>query len=411
MSYASNGCWFAASCVLVAGVLATGAAGQAGWQIESVAGMGGNVVPPALVFDGQDRANVVYGDSGGVRHARATGAGAIPGWASSVGLNLSYSLGGGPVYLAAVQDVLYLGFHQHGGRTPYGYLRVFDGTDWQPYVTDSSSGQPPYGLVTDAAGQPHWVMYHSTTGSVGYKVYTYAGGAGTYTPLAMNVGSPVYNRYDDDGPLLQGGEAVLDAGGNLHFLQYLDAGGGTLLYANGPLGGPFQVDDNFDPSWKVKLGLPSLAVDAGGTPHIAYTEQWPTYGLKYLTRSGDGWASEYIETGGDIGAYVGTSPDVLVDAAGQVHVFYADLANGLLKHAVKQASGWQIESIDTIGTQATGGVLAGSLSAAIDSTGGIGVAYYDAASSSLKYAYMVPEPATLALLAIGGLAVIRRRRA
>jgi hypothetical protein len=210
--------------------------------------------------------------------------------------------------------------------------------------------------------------------------------------------------------LYQGGQAVLDAAGNVRTVQYTDYGSGQLLYAAGPLGGPFQVIDNFDPGWQVKMGRPSIAADAAGNVHIAYAQQWPNYGLKYLTENGGSWDAEYIEQGGSVTGYIGTFPQVLVDHAGAVHVIYADLLNGLLKHAVKGPGGWQIEPIDTIGTQAAYGTPVGALAAAVDSRGGIGVAYWSAVQGQLKYAYLVPEPASLVLAGMAAAAGLLRRR-
>ncbi len=144
--------------------------------------------------------------------------------------------------------------------------------------------------------------------------------------------------------------------------------------------------------WWVKTGRPSIAVDAECQPHIVYTTLWPYYRLNYLTRSGNGWQRQTIDGGGTSTGYVGTFPRILIDAAGVVHVIYADGLHG------------QLETCQTgCGPMADRGhrhdrhpgdvyrMQAGALAGAMDSTGGIGVVYWDGDDGMLKYAYLA-EP-------------------
>jgi hypothetical protein len=192
----------------------------------------------------------------------------------------------------------------------------------------------------------------------------------------------------------QGGQAILDRFGTLHTIQYYPRGSGTLLYAKGPLTGPFQVHDNLEPGWQVKLGRPSVAVDASGAAHVVYTQQWPGYGLRHLTLTGGSWAGEWIEQGGSAFGYVGTFPQILVDRVDVLRVIYADPLHGVLKHAAKIQGQWQIETVDQIGFASANTVAAGMPAAAMDSLGGIGVVYWDAANLVLKYAYRLPTDQT-----------------
>jgi hypothetical protein len=394
------------------------------WTIEPISPVTTLYVPPAFTFDGQDRPHVVYrsntSSGSDLGHTYGMTAGASPIWTGLADTTL-YAGYYGQAYLAAAGDALYLGCREGllpGIGTPGA--AVFDGTTWRRYPVFGHSDTfmldaSLCGLVI-SAGQPYWLINtEGTTGtSIGINtggVYLISGtgGAVTAVPVALNAGSSARVTHNEEQMLYQGGQSVVDAAGNLRTVQYTDYGGGQLLYAAGPLGGPFQEIDDLDAGWQVKMGRPSIAVDPAGNAHIAYPQQWPYYGLRYLSENGGSWDAEYIEQGGSVTGYIGMFPQVLVDRAGAVHVIYADLLNGLLKDAVKGPGGWQIEAIDTIGTQAVYGTLAGALAAAVDSRGGIGVAYWSPVQGQLKYAYLVPEPASLALVAMAAAAGLLRR--
>ena len=274
------------------------------------------------------------------------------------------------------------------------------------------------GLVTDNTGKPYWLINTETTKDASLGINT----AGLYLTSksssgnqAVAVAAPFNPNVDPyqyttpaDAVIRQGSQAVLDAAGNVQTIQYYESGSnGYLLYAKGALGGPFAADIYADPTWQVKRGRPSIAVDAAGNPHIAYSTLWPSYGVRYATWTGSRWDGELIEQDGSTTGIDGTFPQVLLGGNGIPHVIYTDLLHGLLKHAFKDDGTWHIEAIDTISTPAAGGLLNGSLAAAMDSRGGIGVAYYDG-GNWLKYAYLVPEPGTVALMLIGAVALARR---
>ena len=396
----------------VLGALAGGQA-QAAWLIQSIAPASTLTVPPALAFDSQDRAQVVYrtGTSSYLQHSYGTNAGTMPVWTVPVDTTISESSGYGQAYLVSVGNSLYLGYRGRSGSSgPYGYGSVFDGSTWQSYQLPSSPSyfSGPYGMVADGYGQMQWITTSHPTGTpAGIYVYSKSGSTDVYTPMALGATPALPSPFEMS--LQQGGQAVLDSSGNLHTVQLTGPGGVQLLYAKGPTGRPFTVTDDLDAGWQEKAGWPSIAVDAAGNAHIAYTQLWPYYGVKHLSWNGTAWASEWIEQGGNGSGYLGTFPQVVLNKAGTVHVIYADLLSGLLKDAVKGAGGWQIESIDTIGTQGTYGTSAGAMAAAVDSRGGIGVAYWNPKDAAMKYAYLVPEPVSLVLLAMGGLALLRRR--
>jgi hypothetical protein len=409
--------------VVVVGMLASGAVAQASWQIESLAPAASMMSAPALVFDGQDRAQIVYGaDTASLQHVRGSQAGAMPGWTSSGLPSFPGNSFGMQVDLAAAGNRVYLGSSGPlSSISTRNYAAIYDGTAWTPVSNFMmSTSIRIVDVATDAAGHDRWLVSAGNTnvdpGRGITTVGTWLLDTTSPTQAAVKVTSqtfiPPRPPVGGTAAMNSGGQMFFDSSGNLQMAQYYEgSAGGSLMYINGPAAGPFSTSDNLDPGWQVKMGQPSLALDGAGNPRIAYTQQWPYYGVKYLAWNGTGWDSEWIDQGGSITGYIGTFPELIIDQAGQVHVIYADLLNGLLKHALRTGGGWQIETIDQVGTQAATGVLTGSLAAAMDSRGGIGVAYWSGQAGQMKYAYLVPEPATMALLIAAGGLLLRRRRA
>jgi hypothetical protein len=405
--------------VQVVGMLVSGTIAQAAWQIETVAPVAKTTSASALVFDGQDRAQIVFGnETGYLQHIHGNHGGATPGWTPSAMPPFQTSIYGQYVFLASSGNSVYLGSSGYGTSSSYrNYAAVYEGSAWTQPTNFPSNSTMILGVATDGAGQAHWLVSTGTTNADTGRGITTPGtwllNSTSPTQAAVQVAPQVFSpfRSTTEGAMHTGGQTLFDSNGNLHSIQYYEGGsGGTLMYVKGPASGPFEVTDNIDPGWQVKMAPPSLALDGAGNPHIAYSQQWPDYGVKYLSWNGTGWDSEWVDQGGTITGYIGTFPDVIIDKAGQTHVFYADLLNGLLKHALRTGSGWQIETIDQVGTQIpTNGVMAGALAAAMDSRGGIGVAYWNAQAGQMKYAYLVPEPASLVLLIAAGGLMLRRR--
>jgi hypothetical protein len=352
-----------------------------------------------MVFDSQDRPRVVIDTGFGLESVAGDAAGVIPNWSGWANTGISLNVGPGQTYLARSGGTLYVGYRPRIGSTP-PILRaaVYDGATWQPY-TLSVTPANLFGLVVDAAGQPWWLIHpesvtfadsEMTIPTWGYYLVSKdAADNVTKVPVAMATGGGRYEGPSTERPFYQGGHALLDRFGNLHTIQYYPRGGGTLLYAKGPQAGPLQVFDDLEAGWAVKLGRASVTVDAMGLPHIAYTQQWPGYGVKHLTWTGSAWVSEWIEQGGSVSGYLGTCPKILVDRVGRLHVVYGDPMHGLIKHAWKAQGLWQIETIDTVG-MSTSRQLAALPAAAMDSQGGIGVVYWNNDNAEYKYAYRLP---------------------
>jgi hypothetical protein len=404
------GVWLAAA----GGWLAGQAMGQSVWltgQIGPVTLTNVNS-PPAMVFDSQDCPRLVCDTGAALQYTAGDAAGVIPNWSAWVGTGVSNANGPGQVYLARSGSQMYAGFRPLKSP-PETTVRaaVFDGTSWQLYTPSwvlpaTIYGSYPnlFGLIVDGGGQPQWLIHNEKPVFVygpkgtdysqplwGYYLLNHAaGGDPAAVAVALGTGGGYFRAgATGERALYQGGHALLDRFGNLHTVQYCPRGGGSLMYAKGPLAGPFQVFDNLEAGYGVKMGRPSVTVDAMGLPHVAYAEQWPGFGLKHLAWTGSAWASEWIEQGGSVYGPLGTFPKILVDRIGALHVVYADVLRGQLRHAAKTQGQWQVETVDTVGMQVNNSAV-GMLAAAVDSQGGIGVVYWDATNCLYKYAYRLP---------------------
>ncbi len=127
------------------------------------------------------------------------------------------------------------------------------------------------------------------------------------------------------------------------------------------------------------LGLyPSLAFDAYNKPHITYYDA-TNADLKYYEVDCSGYACvrlyETIDSTGDVGQY----SSLAIDAGGWPHVSYHDETNGDLQYAYKDATGWHTETV--VPDFHTGEYT----SLALDSQDHPHISYYDATRGVLRY--------------------------
>ena len=84
-----------------------------------------------------------------------------------------------------------------------------------------------------------------------------------------------------------------------------------------------------------------IELDAIGTQHLAYFDS-DNDALMYAVRSASGWAAEVVDTG-EAGWYL----DLALDADDKPHIAYYHKNSETVRYAMKTESGWIIQTVDT----------------------------------------------------------------
>ena len=124
----------------------------------------------------------------------------------------------------------------------------------------------------------------------------------------------------------------------------------------------------------------SLAIDAAGHSHIAYTNGKYFASLMYATDAGGSWTATTVDNGGGATRATGYDPSLALDSRGEPHIAYYSGSGQNLRYASLTGTGWTlstIEHLNNIGMQP---------SLAIDAQDRPHISYYDATNKELKYA-------------------------
>jgi hypothetical protein len=114
-----------------------------------------------------------------------------------------------------------------------------------------------------------------------------------------------------------------------------------------------------------------------------------------------GWEGSTLATNVNVNA---RSTSIALDTLENPHIAYYDWTLSNLYYASQDAGGWTIDTVDDFGTTGYNPSLL------IDDNDIPHISYLDISNYDLKYATYTPEPATLSLLALSGLAILKRRR-
>ncbi len=163
--------------------------------------------------------------------------------------------------------------------------------------------------------------------------------------------------------------AVADAQGALH-VAYYDALHGDLRYASNS-GGQWQLE-TVDSDGDVGRH-PAIALDSQGAVHISYFDGSRAR-LRHASNASGRWVTETVTSETGVGRYSTIATD------GGLRIAYYDMANGDLRLARHDGTGWSSELIDG------GGDVGQALAMAVDSAGDLHISYFDATNAALKLA-------------------------
>ena len=365
----------------LAWLLATGPAAHAAlpWDIDTVVG-GDLAGQPSLRLDGLDRPRLSYKDPLGLSYAAWTGT----AWTFQR-VDSGYAVGG---YNALALD--------SGGLPRIAYCdntntsnnslkyASWTGTAWAVATVESGVNSGRFAdLALDSLGKPR-ISYWAYNNILKYAAWT-----GT-----------AWNIQTVDTHNFRATSLVLDSAGKPR-ISY--SAGAVLGLKYAAWDGSAWTFQTVDKTSTVTGYESSLALDSAGRPHISYYD-FSNSRLRFAEWTGSTWSLQTVDASATIGSYT----SLALDAAGRPRIAYADLMGGDLRYAEWDGAAWHIETI-----AGGGGTYAFYPSLAIDSQGYSWIGYYAVSEGQygdLKLAHQVPEPATLALVALGAAAVLRRGR-
>jgi hypothetical protein len=125
----------------------------------------------------------------------------------------------------------------------------------------------------------------------------------------------------------------------------------------------------------------SLAIDASGGPHIAYTE---FERLKYTYRKGSQWAFEPVDPSSHDTVEAGLS--IALDSGGNPHIAFFDVTAQTVNFVSREKETWKSEVVEKLSGKPG---ISDSVSLKMDRRDQPQLAYIDSGSGALKYAVRI----------------------
>ena len=327
----------------------------------------------SLALDGDDYPHISYydADNQNLKYTFWTGT----TWVSQtvddapwVGQHSSLALADTAPY---TPHIAYHATHTHNDTWNDLKYATWTGSIWISQTVDGTSDVGKYpSLALDANDSPHISYYDSTSDRLKYAYWT---------------GSAWNKQTADDGGSIMVDvgyytSLALDAGGNPH-ISYLNATGNELLYIHwtGSAWDKHTVDSRGD------VGkYTSLALGVGDNPHISYYDDI-NRDLKYASWTGSTWVTQTVDSQSSKGQYT----SLAVGADGTPHISYYEATYHSLRYAYHSISGWYSETVD--GAPSTEYVGQYN-SLVLDGEGNPHISYYEEHKSPqyrsyLRYAY------------------------
>jgi len=267
-------------------------------------------------------------------------------------------------------DLHLVWYDYRDGEAEIYYMR-FDGFDWTPEVTltssDYSSEYPA--LAAGEAGTLHlvWSRYEESGGRIHYRRFN---GTEWEAPEAIS----------DFAAAAERPAVAVDDTGRVHVV-WREYDGGWRIYHKSYDGVAWSAADLVSDA----AGYPryaSIAAGGNGEIHVAWDDymngNWEIY---YRFYNGSAWgAGERLTSDGG----ASESPAILVDTHGNIHVFWDDdrAGSATIYHKVNDGTGWGSDEAVVVPYE-----FAVEPYAVAGDSGRIHVAWYDAASDSEEVYY------------------------
>lgn len=200
----------------------------------------------------------------------------------------------------------------------------FDGSTWYTETVDPRSSTGKFNsLALDSQGMPHIAYSDVDIGDLRYA---------SWDGSEWHFSAPDTHQ-SADGWVGIGASLELDKSGQPH-IAYVDVGHKRIKYASWTAKSGWQAEAVDALNGRVdNIDRVSLKIDSKNRPHIAYWDSGLGV-LRYATLAANGWKTETVDAGNNVGLY----PSLAIDSHDDIYISYYDMANGKLLLGHKRAA-------------------------------------------------------------------------